>query len=286
MKPDRGQGSQRARRIDDRAALDDALSREPDLIVMEYLPGREYTVDCFNAGGEVLFAQARRTPMGRKPGVATISCSAAISEARDWAERIARNLDLHGAWFFQMKEDAEGKLRLLEVAPRIAGSSAFSHVAGPNFPLMSLYEAAGHSININSFPSDMHMGRSLDVRFIYDRPIEALYMDFDDTLIVHGEVNTRMVALVFQCRNRGIPVYLLTHHPGDLDAALAKHRLAGLFDRVIHVPDPATPKAKFIAEKNAIFIDDSFRERSKAAAMHGIRCFDAAGAICLLDERA
>jgi len=286
VKPDRGQGSQRARRINSREELKIALGTEPDLLVMDYLPGREYTVDCFSQhGGGVLYAQAR-TRLQTKNGIATLTRLKNLPAAKEYAAKIASRLDLRGVWFFQMKEDAAGKPHLLEVAPRMAGSMALSRVAGPNFPLLSLYEAAGYPLKINAIETDMVMGRSLDVRFIYDKPVEALYIDLDDTLVIRGKVNTRLVALVFQCRNRGIPVYLLTRHKSVLDTTLAKFRLTQLFDRIIHIPDDAKLKADFIPEKNAVLIDDSFQERHTVAKQCGIRCFDAAGAICLLDERA
>jgi len=284
VKPDCGQGSYRARCINDNEAFKLACAREPDLIVMEHLPGREYTIDCFSTKDAVIFSAVRERQK-TKTGIATLSRPIDMPIARTWAERISEKLDLQGAWFFQMKEDSNGKPCLLEVSPRIAGSMALSRAAGPNFPLLSLYGFAGHSINIEAFHSEMRMGRSLDVKFIYDRPIEALYIDFDDTLVVNGNVNTRMISLIFQCRNRNIPVCLLTHHPGNLEVELTRTRLAGLFDRIIHIPDPSEAKADFITEKNAVFVDDSFRERSEAAKLCGVRCFDAAGAECLLDER-
>jgi len=284
VKPDRGQGSQHARRIENFTDLNIALASNPDLLVMEYLPGREYTVDCFSQHGEVLFARARER-LQTKAGISTLTRTKNLPFAQEWAKKISSCLDLRGAWFFQTKEDASGQPCLLEIAPRIAGSMALNRVTGPNFPLLNLYESAGHMIQIDAIDITMSMGRSLNTRFVYDRPIDALYIDLDDTLIIRGEVNTRLVALIFQCRNRGIPVHLITHHPGNLQETLAKFRIGNLFDQIFHLPDPQTPKAGLIRGKNAVLIDDSFRERQEAVKTLGIRCFDTAGAICLLDER-
>lgn len=287
VKPDRGQGSQRARRIADRAALQQALAAEPDLIVMEELPGEEYTIDCFSQRGKgVLFAGARERVQTRT-GIATRTKPVALPEATAYAQRIHDQLQLHGPWFFQLKRDKAGALCLLEVAPRIAGSMALSRAGGPNFPLLSLYEAAGFDCTVDSFPHAMELGRSLDTRFIYDQPIGALYLDLDDTLILRDAVNPRLAALIFQCRNRAIPVHLITRHRGDLPATLARYRLAHLFDRIIHLPtDLAVTKGEHMTEPNAVLIDDSFAERQVASRRFGIRCFDAAAALCLLDERA
>ncbi len=287
VKPDCGQGSQRARLIENRAALQQALAAEPDLIILSYLPGAEYTVDCFSQRGKgMLFASARER-LQTRTGIATRTQPATLPEAHSIAERIAEKLELNGAWFFQLKRDAAGALILLEVAPRIAGSMALSRAGGPNFALLSLYEAAGFDLSIDAFPHSMVLGRSLDTRFLYDKPLGALYIDLDDTLILREVVNPRLVALIFQCRNRGIPVHLITRHRGDLTSTLAQHRLQQLFDRIIHLPiDLSVTKGAQITEPNAVLIDDSFAERHVATRDYGVRCFDAAGALCLLDERA
>lgn len=287
VKPDCGQGSQRARRIDNRADLNQALAAEPDLIVLTYLPGVEYTVDCFSQRSKAVLFAAARERLQTRTGIATRTQPANLPEAKVLAARIAERLELHGPWFFQLKRDAAGVLTLLEVAPRIAGSMALSRAGGPNFALLSLYEAAGFDLSIDAFAHSMVLGRSLDTRFIYDQPLGALYIDLDDTLILRGAVNPRLVALIFQCRNRGIPVHLITRHRGDLAATLAHFRLQLLFDRIIHLPtDLRVTKGAQMTEPNAVLIDDSFAERHVATHDYGLRCFDAAGALCLLDERA
>ena len=76
------------------------------------------------------------------------TASAERAEFEKYAQAISSALEFHGAWFFQVKEGAEGALKLLEVAPRIAGAMAFHRVQGVNFPLLSLYESAGDSIDL------------------------------------------------------------------------------------------------------------------------------------------
>ncbi len=285
VKPDCGQGSQRARLIADTSALKTATDAEPDLIVMEYLPFREYTVDCFSNSGKILFAKARER-ISTRTGIATLCSPADRPEARQWAECIVQKLNLNGAWFFQMKEDADHNLKLLEISPRVAGSMSFHRVTGINFPLLSLYQAAGAPLAaIDSFSSKITLGRSLDVRFLYDKPIGALYIDLDDTLLIRGRVNTRLVGLIFQCRNQKIPVHCVTRHKGNLMETLKRYHLTNLFDHLVHILDDTMPKAHYLTAANAVFIDDSFAERHNAAQLSNVRCFDPNGALCLLDYR-
>ena len=241
---------------------------------------RIYTVDCFRtADGALLYAGARVT------GTDGITQAAALPVAADWGGRIGAQLDLRGAWHFRVQEDAAGALLLLHVMPLLAGDAAAGSVLGPNFPLLTLYDAAGYDLAVDVFAAELPMALCVRPRFRYDRPIAALYLDLDDTLIRRGAVNPQLVALVFQCRNRGVPVHLITRHPGDLAQTLAHYRLASLFERIIHVTDRARTKASYIDAADAVLIDDSFQERHAAAQGRGIRCFDAAGAACLLDER-
>ncbi len=241
---------------------------------------RSYTVDCFStAGGALLYAGARLT------GTDGTTRAAALPEAADWGGRIGAKLAMRGAWHYRVQEDAAGVLRLLDVMPLLAGDAAAGSVLGPNFPLLTLYDAAGYDLSVAAFAAGMPMALCVRPRFLYDRPIAALYMDLDATLILRGAVNPQLAALIFQCRNRGVPVHLITRHPGDLARTLAQYRLASLFERIIHITDRTRTKASFIEEADAVLVDDSFQERHAAMQLRGIRCFDAAGAACLLDER-
>ena len=48
VKPDRGQGSQGVHMVAAADELDDALREVRDPLICEYLPGEEFTVDCFS----------------------------------------------------------------------------------------------------------------------------------------------------------------------------------------------------------------------------------------------
>jgi hypothetical protein len=51
-----------------------------------------------------------------------------------------------------------------------------------------------------------------DISYEYD----AIYLDYDDTLIVNDKVNTTLIQVIYQAHNKGKKVYLLTKHIGDL----------------------------------------------------------------------
>ena len=273
VKPDRGQGSSGITLVNNQSDLARAIKTVPEPIICEYLPGEEYTVDCFSDRERgVLFAGARvrrRTRNGISVNTRTVS----LPGAEKIAQSISEALALRGAWFFQLKRACDGELALLEVAPRVAGSMAAHRVMGVNFPLLSIFEAERLPLSITVNSGQVELDRGLSNRYRHEMKFGVVYIDLDDTLVLNGRVNADVVTLIFQCINRGIPVKLLTRHAGELPNILRKHRLAGLFDDIIHLRNKE-PKSEEITERNAILIDDSYSERMEVHAKRGIPTFD------------
>ncbi|MDP2770605.1 MAG: ATP-grasp domain-containing protein [Giesbergeria sp.] len=273
VKPDRGQGSQGAQLVRDAVELAVATGEIRDPIVCEYLPGEEYTVDCFSDREQgVLFCGAR-VRLRMRNGIAVHTLSVDLDGVQAIAVRIHESLGMRGAWFFQLKRAADGELALLEVAPRIAGSMSTHRVQGVNFPLLTIFEHERLALKLLTLPMRVELDRALHNRYRLDIQYEALYIDLDDTLLLGDMVNIAALQLVFMCVNRKIPVTLITRHDGNLDRTLRKHRLTGLFDEIIHL-DRSQRKSEFIRQKNAIFLDDSFSERLDVHERCGIPTFD------------
>lgn len=285
VKPDRGQGSQDTHLVRNRKRLHLLLQERDDYIVLEHLPGEEFTVDCFSDRDRGLLFCAGRRRTRIKSGIAMSSVTVEDPAFAEFARAIATRLTLHGAWFFQVKRDREGCLRLMEIAPRIAGTMALHRVQGVNFPLLSLYEQERVPITISPTPvGEVEIDRALTNRYRHNISYSAVYVDLDDTLLLRGKVNLDLVRFLYQCVNEGKRLVLLTRHAYDVRETLARHRLIGLFDEVIHC-DQAACKADHITERDAILIDDSFRERREVREARGILTFDQSMIELLMDER-
>lgn len=273
VKPDRGQGSYGIAMANTKSDLINAVNAIDNPIICEYLPGDEFTVDCFSdreAG--LLFAGARKRRRVRN-GISVNSLTETMPEVRQIADCIGQHLGLHGAWFFQLKRAQDGQLTLLEVAPRIAGSMSVHRVAGINFPLLSIFEAERIPIVINKLNSVIEVDRALSNRYIHSIKFATIYIDLDDTLLNNAKVNLLATKLLFQCINSGKRIVLLTRHRGDLNKTLKLHRLTGIFDEIIHIKDNEK-KSTFIADRDSIFVDDSFNERMDVASVCNIPTFD------------
>ena len=273
VKPDRGQGSQGAQLVrnqDELIAATDSI-REP--IVCEFLPGEEYTVDCFSDRERGVLFCGPRVRLRMRNGIAVHTRSVVLNGVDNIAACIHASLGMRGAWFFQLKRAADGELVLLEVAPRIAGSMSMHRVLGVNFPLLTIFEHERIKLKLMTLPIRAELDRALHNRYQLNIDYEALYVDLDDTLLIGNEINLDVLQLVFSCINRKIHVTLITRHRGDLVSTLRTHRLQDVFDEVIHL-DGDQRKSDFIQRKNAIFLDDSFAERWDVQHRCGIPTFD------------
>lgn len=287
-KPAVGQGSQGAERVDDAGRHRQLLGSGVDYVFSEYLPGAEYTIDCVSDTAGRLLHAAPRTRARIKSGISVRSAPAAHDPALlAMAGAIAAELRLRGAWFFQVREDRHGTPRLLEVAPRIAGSMALSRMRGINYPLLHVYAHAGRPFTVLPLDHEVVMDRALANRYRTSLRYCRVYLDLDDTLVTRGAVNPLLVALLYQWQARGIPVVLITRHAGRPLECLARYRIcAELFERIEHLQDQ-TPKSLVIgADSGAIFIDDAFRERLDVHRNCGIPVLDIDAAEQLLELRA
>lgn len=116
----------------------------PELVVMEYLPGEEYSVDVLAMGdrvGPVVPRSRSRTRAGITFAGTVEKRPALIDAAAD----IARELGLEYNANLQFKYDAEGTPKLIEINPRVAGTIVMCVGAGVNLPSLALDYALGET---------------------------------------------------------------------------------------------------------------------------------------------
>ena len=285
IKPAVGQGSQGARRIDSKKALAEALSDGIEYAICEYLPGEEFTVDCFTDKNGVLRFIGPRSRARIRAGISvrseTMECDEKI---RAVAEDINRRFSFTGAWFFQLKRNTQGEYRLMEIAPRIAGTMCVTRNRGVNMPMLTLFTLWGYDVDIIDNVGRILLDRAFISRFETDIDYSAVYVDFDDTMVINGRVNGYLMMFLYQARGKGKKLYLLTKHAKDIYESLEKYAISpNLFEEIIHIPQNGE-KYEYI-KPNSIFIDDSFAERVKIHVKCGIPVFDMDMAESLIDWR-
>lgn len=282
VKPDKGQGSKGASVVERMSELDARREVDPTMLVLELLPGAEYTVDCFTDRHGVLLYSAARLRERVSHGISVRSAFVDDPEFSDLAQKINASLRFRGAWFFQLKRSDSGDLVLLEVAPRVAGTMGLSRCRGVNLVLLSLFDALDQDVAVRSHEFDLVVDRALTSRYVHDVRYRHVYLDLDDFIIVREKVNPLVAAYLYQCVNNGVRMHLLTRHRGDLPATLARYRLSGLFDEIVHLRD-GEEKHEYVLEQSSIFLDDSFAEREAVHRRRGVPTFDVHAVDALLE---
>lgn len=283
LKPDDGQGGKGACTAESLADLTFYLGKNPSLLVTEFLPGEELSVDCFTSfRGKLLFIGPRtreRIQMG-------ISFRSTALELTQEIEQIAycinETVSLNGAWFFQVKKDRNGQFKLMEFAPRQSSTMGLYRHTGVNFALLSLFNAQGKTVEILQNPCAVQLDRCLYNRFKTDLGFRRVYIDFDETLVVGRHVHEFAMAFVYQCRNRGIAIVLLTKHRHNLTDTLRSCGISEhLFEDIVQISD-SQDKWAFINPVGAIFIDNYWFDRRAVKEKFAIPVFDVDGIECLL----
>lgn len=274
IKPDVGQGSKGAHKINNEKELNFYLLKTNDIIISEYLPGKEYTIDCFtNKNGELLFAEGRER--GRiNNGISVNSKPIQNPKFQEIAQKINSELSFRGVWFFQLKEDFQGKMVLMEIAPRIAGTMGLYRGLGINFAQLSLFDAMDIDVEILNNKFEIELDRALYSKYKTDLDYDTVYIDFDDTIIVDNKVNPEMITLLYSLQNKNKKIILITKHKENIESTLEKFNIhKKLFNEIIHI-SKSENKVDYITGTKAIFIDDSFAERKKVTEIKAIPTFD------------
>jgi hypothetical protein len=273
VKPERGAGASGTRICNNRQELNCAIKQCEDALILEYLPGKEYTIDCLSDRDRGLLFCNGRERVRIKHEIAMNSKLSHNPVFTEYAKKISDKLEFYGAWFFQVKQDKTGMYKLMEIEPRIAGTMALNRVTGVNFPLFSIWEQQRKPFRILINDLDISIDRAIVNTYKSNIKFDTVYLDLDDSLINRGKVDLNLIRFVFDCINKRKKIILLTKHDGDLQNKLKKHRINSLFDNIIHL-DKDEHKSDYITTKKSIFIDDSFKERQEVVQKKGIPTFD------------
>jgi len=111
----------------------------PDLMLLEYLEGREYSIDCVASQDQLYAAIPRMKGDGRvRELVESV-------ELIDLAHKFHQEYRLPFVFNIQVKY-SKGVPKLLEINPRMSGGLHFSCLSGINFPYMAIKILLGEKI--------------------------------------------------------------------------------------------------------------------------------------------
>jgi carbamoyl-phosphate synthase large subunit len=124
-------------------------------LLTEYLPGVEFSVDAYITNGNVLV----NIPRSRDKMISGISVSGTFVQHQliiDNTQRLIQKLGLEGPIGVQWRVDRNGVPRLLEINPRLQGTTSVLRQVGVNIPLIAVKQALGLKETISK---DVKWGR-------------------------------------------------------------------------------------------------------------------------------
>jgi len=117
----------------------------PELVVMEYLPGEEYSVDLLVRNGEPLITVPRLRE-AIKLGISFIGRVEDNSEVEDMANRIVNSLNLDYNINLQLRYSEDRIPKIIEINPRVSGTIVLCTASGVNLPYLGIKLALGEEI--------------------------------------------------------------------------------------------------------------------------------------------
>ncbi|MDO7881369.1 ATP-grasp domain-containing protein [Salinibacterium soli] len=162
VKPRRGAGSRGVRVVADRAGLQ-SIPADDALIIQEFLPGDEYSVDVFADARSHVIAAVPRTRTRVDSGVSIAGRTVHDEALQSTAAAVAAAIGLSGVANVQLRRDRAGIPALLEVNPRFPGALPLTIAAGVDMPSLALDLALGADL-----PESLDFADLANVRYLED----------------------------------------------------------------------------------------------------------------------
>ena len=117
----------------------------PEMMVMEGLPGKEFSIDLVADHGKILYMAARQS----NSITASIPSEATLfhdQKAYDIATEIIGKLELDGNADLDFKYDKNSDPVLMEINPRVAATMAIFKEGGMNLPYLRVKQLLGEQL--------------------------------------------------------------------------------------------------------------------------------------------
>ena len=148
-------------RLDDLLSVLSEAQVFPELMVMEYLPGTEYSVDLLADHGKVLVGCCRKSLRMEN----SIMLDAEIvdnPEVLELCRSVTEKLGLDGNIGFDLRENDKGQPVIMECNPRITAGIPYFTMAGVNLPYLCIKKMLGEELP----PTELRYGTIVKRRWM------------------------------------------------------------------------------------------------------------------------
>lgn len=117
----------------------------PELLVTEYLPGEEFSVDCLVDNGDsvLIVPRVRNRMIG---GISVEGEFIKEDSIIEYCRKVNKELQLHGNIGIQVKKSSNDQFLILEINPRVQGTISSALGAGINLPVLAVKQELGMKI--------------------------------------------------------------------------------------------------------------------------------------------
>lgn len=122
-----------------------SVEKLDEMMLVEYMPGNEYTVDLLADHGRVLYMAGRENVVSLM-SIAQESIVAKIDSAYETSKAIVEALGLDGNIGFDFMKDANGTPVLMDINPRITATVSVIAAAGLNLPYLRIKQLLGEPL--------------------------------------------------------------------------------------------------------------------------------------------
>jgi len=285
VKKDNDQGARHAYKVNNSEELE-LYTKEPNMVICEFLPGEEVTVDCFtNKNRELLFCN----PRAADRMLAGIDVHSRRIKLTDEIKKIAENINseanFRGFWFFQIKKDASGKFKLLEMSTRMPGAFSLSRCLDVNLPLLALKDFDGQDVKVTFNDIGIEADKQFFGKYSLGISYNKVFIDFETCFKDIEKINTFVMMYLYQCVNKNIKINLLVKNKETAIEFFKSNKIdINLFDEIFEV---SKDSIKNLLTENSILLsnDDNLKNEIRKEN-DKYYCFSNNIVECLIDWRA
>jgi len=145
----------------------------PEIVVMEYLPGEEYSVDALAYNGAPLYIIPRKR-IRALGGPSIVGEIVQNNEVKEMVDRIIRAFGFHLNVNIQLKYSRRGLPLVYEINPRVSGTIVANEAAGVNLLYFGIKLAMGKEIPKQTSIRRVKMLRYFEEVFIYEEELKSV----------------------------------------------------------------------------------------------------------------
>jgi carbamoyl-phosphate synthase large subunit len=173
VKPRTGSGSRGIVTVASAADLA-AMDRSLTLLVQEYLPGEEYSIDVIADTAGHVIAAVPRIRARVDSGVSVGSRTVRDPELEQFGQDVVKVTGLTFVCNVQCRRDRQGRPALLEVNPRVPGTLGLTIASGVDMPRIALDALLGRPVPVRQEFRELAVVRLLDNVFVDPAEIAGL----------------------------------------------------------------------------------------------------------------